>query len=393
VLAPRSRTIFFVLEGLNAFATTYFGNYIYFLLRDRFHFGQLGSLSAAALGGLVYTLASWQGGRFAQRFGYFTSLKVGLVSMIVCLAMGAIIPSLPMVLLAFAVWMGAMCFTWPALEALVCDNVSDGDLRKNIGIYNLVWSGAMAVMCFVGGKLYEVLGQDSIFWLPPLIHGGQYLIVVWLGKDLIHAAPALPQAAASCGTEPAVLERSISPRTFLRMAWLAIPFSYIGITTVIAVIPILSETLGLSTAQAGLFFSIWMFVRLGTFLVLWQWTGWHYHFGWLLGGFVGLTASFSLLLLAGNFGLVVVAQIAFGISVGLIYYSSLFYSMDVGETKGEHGGLHEAMIGAGACVGPAVGVLGLCLTPGSPNASAYAVAAILACGLAGLIGLRMRRAA
>jgi hypothetical protein len=146
----------------------------------------------------------------------------------------------------------------------------------------------------------------------------------------------------------------------------------------------------LSTAQAGLFCSIWLFVRMGTFVALWQWTGWHYRFRWLLGGFVGLTASFTLLLLSNNLGLLISAQVVFGVSVGLIYYSSLFYSMDVGETKGEHGGLHEAMIGAGSCVGPAVGALSLCLTPGSPNASAYAVAAILACGLAGLIGLRMR---
>ena len=177
------------------------------------------------------------------------------------------------------------------------------------------------------------------------------------------------------------------------MVWLAIPFSYIGITTVIAIIPALAKTLGLSTAQAGLFCSIWMFVRLGTFVALWQWTGWHYRFRWLLGAFVGLTASFSLLLLSHNLGLLVAAQAVFGVSVGLIYYSSLFYSMDVGETKGEHGGLHEAMIGTGICLGPAVGALSLCLAPGSPNAGAYAVTALLACGLAGLIGLRVRRAA
>ena len=67
--------------------------------------------------------------------------------------------------------------------------------------------------------------------------------------------------------------------------------------------------------------------------------------------------------------------------------------MDVGETKGEHGGLHEAMIGAGMCLGPAVGALSLCLAPGSPNAGTYTVTALLACGLAGLVGLRMRRAA
>ena len=136
-----------------------------------------------------------------------------------------------------------------------------------------------------------------------------------------------------------------------------------------------------------------MFVRLATFVALWQWTGWHYRFRWLLGAFVGLTAGFSLLLLSRNLGLLVAAQAVFGVSVGLIYYSSLFYSMDVGQTKGEHGGLHEAMIGTGICLGPAVGALSLCLAPGSPNAGAYAVTALLACGLAGLIGLRVRRAA
>jgi len=177
------------------------------------------------------------------------------------------------------------------------------------------------------------------------------------------------------------------------MVWLAIPFSYIGITTVIAIIPALAKTLGLSTAQAGLFCSIWMFVRLGTFVALWQWTGWHYRFRWLVGAFVGLTAGFTLLLLSTNLGLLVAAQAVFGVSVGLIYYSSLFYSMDVGETKGEHGGLHEAMIGMGICLGPTVGALSLYLAPGSPNAGVYTVTVLLACGVAGLIGLRVRRAA
>ena len=155
------------------------------------------------------------------------------------------------------------------------------------------------------------------------------------------------------------------------MVWLAIPFSYIGITTVIAVIPALARTLDMSTAQAGLFCSIWMFVRLATFVALWQWTGWHYRFRWLLGAFAGLTASFSLLLLTHNLGLLVAAQTVFGVSVGLIYYSSLFYSMDVGQTKGEHGGVHEAMIGMGICLGPAVGALSLYLGPVLPRRRLY----------------------
>jgi MFS family permease len=388
----KSKTIFFVLEGLNALATSYFNSYLFFLLRDRFGFGNLGNLSVSALGGFVYVFAAWQGGRFAQRFGYFTALKTGFCGLTVCLTLGALAPSLPGVLLVYVGWTVTVCFTWPTLEALVSDGVSNAILPKNIGIYNVVWSAGMASMYFIGGTLYETLGHNSIFWLPAIIHGSLCLIVLRLGKNPVHAAPPAPPALVPHPAEATAFTQSVNPQTFLRMVWLAIPFSYIGITTVNAIIPALAKTLGLSTAQAGPFCSIWMFARLATFVALWQWTGWHYRFRWLVGAFVGLTAGFSLLLLSTNLGLLVAAQASLGVSVGLIYYSSLFYSMDVGDTKGEHGGLHEAMIGAGMCLGPAVGALSLCLAPGSPNAGVYTVTVLLACGLAGLIGQRVRRA-
>ena len=389
----KSPTIFFVLEGLNALAATYVSNYLFFLLRDRFGFGNLGNLSTSALNGLVYLVAAWQGGRFAQRFGYSTALKTGFGGSALCLTLAALAPSLPAVLLGFLGCTAMVCFTWPALEALVSDGFSDDVLPKNIGIYNMVWAAASASIYFAGGTLYETLGHNSIFWLPALIHCTLCLIVLCLVKSPIHAPPLAPPAGAPHPLEAVAYVQPVSPQTFLRMVWLAIPFSYIGITTIVAVIPALATTLGLSTAQAGLFCSIWMFVRLGTFVALWQWTGWHYRFRWLLGAFVGLIVGFSLLLLSTDLRVLVGAQLVFGISVGLIYYSSLFYSMDVGETKGEHGGLHEAMIGAGVCLGPAVGALSICLAPGSPNASAYAVTALLACGLVGLVRLRIRRTA
>jgi hypothetical protein len=68
-----------------------------------------------------------------------------------------------------------------------------------------------------------------------------------------------------------------------------------------------------------------------------------------------------------------------------MYYSSLFYSLDVGEAKAEHGGLHEAAIGVGICAGPAVGVVSLQFFPHTPNASAVAVSAMLVVGFVTLI--------
>lgn len=387
----KSRAIFFLLEGLNALAASYFSGYLYFLLRDRFGFGGLENLLTAALGGFVYMFAAWQGGRFAQRFGYFTALKTGFAGLVVCLGLGSLVSSLPGVLLVFVGWIALVCFTWPSLEALVSDGVSDEALPRNIGLYNVVWSAAAASMYFVGGALYEGLGPDSIFWLPALMHAGQWLIVLQLGADPIHA-PLSATPKAPHPIEPAAFTQPISPQTFLRMVWVAIPFSYAGLTTVVAIIPFLAVRLELSPSEAGVFCSIWMFVRLVAFVVLWHWTGWHYRFRWLVGAFLGLIVGFSFLVLSTHLGVLIAAQAVFGASAGLIYYSSLFYSMDVGDTKGEHGGFHEAMIGAGMCLGPIVGAMSLWLAPQSPNAGSYSITALLACGLAGMIGIRIRRA-
>ena len=313
----KSKTIFFVLEGLNALSTSYFSSYLFFLLRDRFGFGNLGNLSTSALGGFVYVFAAWQGGRFAQRFGYSRALKTGFGGMAASLLLGAIVPSLPAVLLVFVGWTAAMCFTWPSLEALVSDGVSDDVLPKNIGIYNVVWSATAATASTSSAarstkrlattassgcrRAHPVrplpdrpaAGQD------PRPHGTRGAASgdcpnfcgrtpqKWdcpFGPAIDAKNGTGPPVAAPHPVEAAALAPSFGPQTFLRMVWLAIPFSYIGITTVIAIIPSLAKTLGLSTAQAGLFCSIWMFVRMGTFVVLWQWTGWHYRFRWLLGG-------------------------------------------------------------------------------------------------------------
>src|SRR4029079_11670470 len=91
----------------------------------------------------------------------------------------------------------------------------------------------------------------------------------------------------------------------------------------------------------------------------------------------GIVLSCMIMLLSANLWALIAAQVIFGLSLGLVYSSSLFYSMDVGETKGEHGGFHEAAIGAGACAGPAVGAAALYLFPNHPESSTWAVTALL----------------
>jgi hypothetical protein len=169
------------------------------------------------------------------------------------------------------------------------------------------------------------------------------------------------------------------------MAWLANPFAYIAINTLLAVIPGIAAKFQMSPMLAGFVCSLWCFVRLGAFVLLWRWPGWHYRFRWLVTAFALLILAFVAILIAPNLAVLVAAQVFFGAAIGLIYYSSLFYSMDASDTKSEHGGIHEAAIGAGNFIGPAVGAAALQFAAQSPNAGAFAVSALLLCGLGGLV--------
>ncbi len=359
---PKLKAGYFLLEGLNAFATAYYFNYLFFYLRDHFGFGNRGNLLASALHGLIYVCAAWFGGQFAQRRGYFTALRLGFGGMAVALALGSFVSAAIGQLLVLAGWTLAMCFTWPTLEALISENETDSALSRVVGIYNVVWAGSSAVANWLARQSKQMPAPRRQLASPPPHH-----------------------------PEEAAFHQPVRPEAFLKLAWLANPFAYVAIYTVLAAIPSLARRLELSTAESGFFCSLWFFVRLGAFVFLWRWSGWHYRFRWLLAAFVALILSFATLLLAGQFWLLLLAQVGFGAAVGLIYYSSLFYSMDAGQTKGEHGGFHEAAIGAGIFAGPAFGAAALQFFPRHPHSGAWAVSALLLAGLAGMIWLRLKK--
>jgi predicted MFS family arabinose efflux permease len=374
------RTVCYTIEGLNSFATVIFFNYLYFLFRDRFGFNDKENLALASLIGLIYMFASWQAGRFAQRCGNFTALKIGFGLMAAGLAAGSQLHSMAGEIAAAGVVNVGMCFIWPVLEALVSEGAH---AARAVGIYNITWAAANAAAYFIGGTLIVKFGYQSMFYLPLVFVLVQLALVFWLEK--IHGA------IASEESEPPVNDASRpSParaKNFQRMAWLANPFAYIAINTLLAVIPGLAAKFQMSPMLAGFVCSLWCFVRLGTFVLLWRWPGWHYRFRWLVTAFALLILSFAAILIAPDLVVLITAQIFFGAAIGLIYYSSLFYSMDASDTKSEHGGIHEAAIGAGNFIGPAVGAAALQFAAQSPNAGAFAVSTLLLCGLGGLVGI------
>jgi predicted MFS family arabinose efflux permease len=372
----------YAIEGLNSFATVIYFNYLYFFFRDQFGFDNKHNLALAALIGLIYTLASWQAGKFAQRCGNFTALKIGFGVMAAGLAVGSQLHFVAGAIAAACVVNVGMCFTWPVLEALVSEGANPA---RAVGIYNITWAIANASAFFIGGTLIEKFSYRSIFFVPLAFMLVQFAMVFWLEK--IHIVEIASETGKSF---PPREGNSVSParaKNFQRMAWLANPFAYIAINTLIAVLPGIAAKFQLSTSLAGFVCSLWCFARVVAFIALWRWTAWHYKFRWLAGAFALLIVSFAVILVVPALAVVLLAQIFFGVAIGLIYYSSLFYSMDASDTKSEHGGIHEAAIGAGNCIGPAVGAAALEFLPQFQNSGAIAVSVLLLCGFGGLVSI------
>jgi len=404
---------YYTLTALNTLATSYYLNYLFFYLRDHFGFGDRENLWISALHGLIYVFAAWQCGKFAQRHGFHLSLKLGFAGLTTCMIVGAVANSKTGMIAALVGYTIVLLFTWPALEALTSEKETPDRVPHMVGIYNCTWAAAAALAYFTGGKLYDWSGRNTVFWLPAAIFFGQFIFISWLARQAgkMTSAPApLPSIAAlepglaleklkaaAAGDsraphhpEPTAYRQPVSPETFLKLAWLANPFAYVAVNTLFAVMPGLAQKLELSPTKVGLFCSVWLFGRLAAFAILWQWTGWHYRFRWLAGGFVLLIASFALILSANQLWVVVLAQIFFGFAAGLMYYSSLFYSMDVGEASAAHGGLHEAAIGLGVFAGTAVGATSLQFFPRHPNAGVIAVSGLLVIGLGALVSIWAR---
>jgi MFS family permease len=381
----------FTLEALNGLATTYFFYYIYFYTQERFKFSALQNLLLAALLGCVYAFGSYFCGRFAQKFGYFTSIRCGAALMTISFLICSQAQSLWLTLALVMAGCIGMCLTWPAMEALVSEGEPPARLQGLVGFYNVVWAAMAGIAYFTGGAMLQNFGLLSLFYIPAGILIIELGLATWLEKQVLRQ-PASPERAPLPLLHPIKegYQSPIAPATFLKLAWLANPMAYLAINTIISSVPAMAVRLNFSPKQAGFLCSIWLFARAAAFLALWLWPGWHYRFRFLAAAYIVMMVAFGTMLLVPHLWALVLSQVFLGPALGLIYYSSLFYSMDVGETKGEHGGIHEAVIGIGNTLGPGMAAAALEFFPSRPSSGPWAVCLLLTPGLVALYWLRYR---
>jgi phosphoribosylglycinamide formyltransferase-1 len=147
-------------------------------------------------------------------------------------------------------------------------------------------------------------------------------------------------------------------QTLLTMAWMGNALAYVAANVLLPVKMRLAGEAGIvDLATAAAITSVWGFLRVFGFIALWKWSGWHYRVRWLLGAQITLWLSFVLMMVINTQPMLVAMQVVFGLATAMLYASSLYYAMHVSDGHGGHAGIHEALIGLGICIGPAVGAI------------------------------------
>jgi MFS family permease len=387
----------YAIEFLNSYTGALFCAGCYDYADKQLHKSPSVCLWLSAAWGLSYMFISLAGGRLAERFGPRRIVGLTLAGAILASALGLLAIGFPFIWVLLAVMLPfnmSNSMVWPALESAITRTPARMPLSTRMSMYNLSWSGAGFVAFFTCGAI-ESVSWSLVFIIPALCCVASSAIFrFWAIPARMIRKDHVPEESVHEQDidDPA---RRRKAETLLKMAWIGNALAYVAINVFIPIKMRLADESGISNlAVAGYITAIWAFARFAGFGLAWKWAGWHYKIRWLLGAQIALAASFCLSLLIHHPIMLAASQIVFGLSTALVYSGSLYYAMHVSSGEGGHAGIHEALIGLGIAIGPAVGALagGNHLDVHALHAIAWGVTAVMAVGIVvmAIVALRWR---
>jgi MFS family permease len=343
----------------------------------------------AAGGGLVYTAAAYFSGRLVDRWG---AKRVVLASTALCLLVfitaAFAVAYENFSLMAAAILLLNLLATpaWPAIESAICRTPGTLRLGTRMMLYNLSWSSSSFIAFFLTGMCGALLG-----WINLCIALGGCLIVILA----VTALWTIPQAmlhkehTADHAEDAAIPLEPLKANTLLVMAWVANLFAFVSANAMIPLMPAVTKDLGIiNTGVATAVGSIYMLARVIGFVLAWLWVGWRYRIRWKLTFFSILMISTYFIIVAQGVTELILLQIVLGLALAMIYSGSLYYAMHLSRGSGHNAGIHEAVIGVGTVIGPALAAMAG--EAGALGPKALTILLVQVAGLSILLGLSFR---
>ncbi len=272
---------------------------------------------------------------------------------------------------AWPLWLLIVLYTpltgvlWPLMESYVSGGRRGHALRRAIGVFNYTWAGAIIPAYLLITPLLK--GDET----PGAAASGAPLRpavgIALLGVTHLLTIALLTKFTREPGRHLA-LEHESHPPSWARLLAtfrILLPTSYIVLTALLPFLPHAFDRLGVPTQWHMFLAATWLAARVGTFVVLERWHGWHGRWYPVVLGGVLLLLGFGVTVLApsvpepgaGALAATAAGLACFGIGMAIIYSGALYYAMEVGNAEVEAGGTHEALIGLGYTAGPLLGLV------------------------------------
>lgn len=375
-----------ILSFIESFSTILFERGSYFFTNERLGFTDNMNLCLALAFGVAYVAGALLSHPVTQRVGERRLLITAVSLQLLTNAVMAAWPSTATIYIGGTL-SGLLCGQkWPVVESYVTAGHTPRKTVRILGLFNISWALAVPLALVASGPLI-VLRSWSLFALAATCNLAALGLVCFLPARPLHLPHDHPERPSSD-----LLKRLIGLMRSGRFLMLA---AYSCMWILAALLPGIFESLGQKTAEATGLSAVLDVARLAMFAAMFAWAGWHGRTYPLAVAMPILGGGFCLAASGLSVPLVVVGEVLFGMGVGIIYFSALYYAIVVENASVAAGGGHEGLIGSGFALGPLAGLVGVWIGRhvGSAAAGRILGAAPILCIcflFAGLCLLRLR---
>lgn len=344
---------FLLITFIESFGTICVERGVYFFTEDRLGWSDAMNLGLALAFGLAYVAGALISHALTRRYGEKRLLAGCIVLQLgVHLAMSALAEH------GWAIAVGSTLagllygLKWPIIESYVSAGRGGVNQVRSLGRFSIGWSLAVPLALLAAGPVIEHWAP-GVFLMPAAIN----VLTLWLLRP-VHRQPIhLPDDHPERANAAHIAE--LRPLLF-GGRWLLLT-SYASMFILAPLMPGIFRELGYQPALATALSGTLDVTRVSTFVGMWLFHGWHRKRWPLWAAMVILGPGLLLALFGGTLAWVIVGQLMFGLSMGIIYYTSIYYAVVVRNADVGAGGGHEGLIGAGFALGPLAGLGGIAL--------------------------------
>jgi hypothetical protein len=355
---------------------------VYYITKETYDFSKVMNYALAFMQGVTYIAGALAAGPVLRLLckGWRISTRTVLLALMLIMAAFSTIPWLaihlgtpdpsisgqPSTPAAWPIWLLIALYSpltgmlWPVVESYLSGGKSGHGLRSCIGIWNVIWSGALVAMSVLIAPYIEGKGDLAIL-AGGGFHVASIIPLLYFGRE----PEPHPHEAHAARTQASLLLGEKLLVTFRML----LPTSYLVTTALTPFLPTQMDRLGIDAKHYTILGATWLAARVLGFVILERWHGWHERW-WptivapllLLAGLAASVFS-HLPMAAGPEGqaaataILVVGLVLHGLAMATIYTGAIFYAMEVGTAQVDAGGTHEALIGVGYSAGPICGLL------------------------------------